>query len=71
MELRKCMAETIGIFWFTFAGCGSAVIPAPGVGVPQVLEATEAELVVAPELVGQIAPPPPFALSLMEVPNVA
>src|SRR5688572_20510350 len=33
MELRKCLAEAIGTFWLTFAGCGSAVIAA---GFPQV-----------------------------------
>jgi aquaporin Z len=33
MILRKCMAEAIGTFWLTFAGCGSAVIAA---GFPQV-----------------------------------
>jgi aquaporin Z len=33
MDLRKCLAETIGTFWLTFAGCGSAVIAA---GFPQV-----------------------------------
>ncbi|TGD95350.1 aquaporin Z [Methylobacterium nonmethylotrophicum] len=33
MILRKCMAEGIGTFWLTFAGCGSAVIAA---GFPQV-----------------------------------
>jgi len=31
----KCLAETIGTFWLTFAGCGSAVIAAafPQVGI--------------------------------------
>jgi aquaporin Z len=33
MDFRKCLAETIGTFWLTFAGCGSAVIAA---GFPQV-----------------------------------
>src|SRR4051812_38485381 len=35
MDLRKCMAEAIGTFWLTFAGCGSAVISAafPEVGI--------------------------------------
>jgi len=33
MEMRKYMAELIGTFWLTFAGCGSAVIAA---GFPQV-----------------------------------
>ncbi|WP_026190603.1 aquaporin Z [Methylobacterium sp. WSM2598] len=33
MILRKCVAEGIGTFWLTFAGCGSAVIAA---GFPQV-----------------------------------
>ena len=33
MDLRKCVAEAIGTFWLTFAGCGSAVIAA---GFPQV-----------------------------------
>src|SRR5829696_6067319 len=33
MDLRKCLAEAIGTFWLTFAGCGSAVIAA---GFPQV-----------------------------------
>jgi aquaporin Z len=35
MDLRKCLAETIGTFWLTFAGCGSAVIAAafPQVGI--------------------------------------
>src|SRR5687767_5226369 len=28
MDLRKCLAEAIGTFWLTFAGCGSAVIAA-------------------------------------------
>ena len=42
-----------------------------GVSVAQVLEATGAELVLAPEPVGEIAPPPPSALSSMEIPNVA
>lgn len=32
---RKCVAEAIGTFWLTFAGCGSAVIAAgfPEVGI--------------------------------------
>ena len=33
MMFRKCVAEAIGTFWLTFAGCGSAVIAA---GFPQV-----------------------------------
>jgi aquaporin Z len=33
MDLRKLVAECIGTFWLTFAGCGSAVIAA---GFPQV-----------------------------------
>ena len=33
METRKYAAESIGTFWLTFAGCGSAVIAA---GFPQV-----------------------------------
>src|SRR6478736_2225455 len=35
MDLRKCVAEAIGTFWLTFAGCGSAVIAAgfPNVGI--------------------------------------
>lgn len=35
MELRKYLAEAIGTFWLTFAGCGSAVIAAafPQVGI--------------------------------------
>lgn len=33
MDLRKCLAEAIGTFWLTFAGCGTAVIAA---GFPQV-----------------------------------
>ena len=35
MDLRKCLAEAIGTFWLTFAGCGSAVIAAgfPEVGI--------------------------------------
>ncbi|QFU15684.1 aquaporin Z [Microvirga thermotolerans] len=33
MDLRKYVAEGIGTFWLTFAGCGSAVIAA---GFPQV-----------------------------------
>ena len=34
-NLRKYVAEAIGIFWLTFAGCGSAVIAAgfPNVGI--------------------------------------
>jgi aquaporin Z len=33
--MRKCLAEAIGTFWLTFAGCGSAVIAAafPDVGI--------------------------------------
>ena len=27
-KIRKCVAEAIGTFWLTFAGCGSAVITA-------------------------------------------
>ncbi|ACL59510.1 aquaporin Z [Methylobacterium nodulans] len=35
MMLRRCVAEAIGTFWLTFAGCGSAVIAAafPQVGI--------------------------------------
>ena len=35
MEVRKYVAESIGTFWLTFAGCGSAVIAAgfPEVGI--------------------------------------
>ena len=35
MEIRKYVAEAIGTFWLTFAGCGSAVIAAgfPNVGI--------------------------------------
>ena len=35
MDIRKCLAEAIGTFWLTFAGCGSAVIAAafPTVGI--------------------------------------
>ncbi|MBY0296095.1 MAG: aquaporin Z [Methylobacterium sp.] len=33
MMFRKCVAEAIGTFWLTFAGCGSAVFAA---GFPQV-----------------------------------
>ena len=33
MDIKKYAAETIGTFWLTFAGCGSAVIAA---GFPQV-----------------------------------
>src|ERR1700710_1953044 len=33
MDMRKLVAEFIGTFWLTFAGCGSAVIAA---GFPQV-----------------------------------
>jgi aquaporin Z len=35
MDLRKCIAEAIGTFWLTFAGCGSAVLAAafPQVGI--------------------------------------
>src|ERR687894_704592 len=34
-NIHKCVAETIGTFWLTFAGCGSAVIAAgfPEVGI--------------------------------------
>jgi len=34
-QIRKYAAETIGTFWLTFAGCGSAVIAAgfPAVGI--------------------------------------
>jgi len=32
-QMRKYIAEAIGTFWLTFAGCGSAVIAA---GFPQV-----------------------------------
>ena len=32
-QIRKYVAEAIGTFWLTFAGCGSAVIAA---GFPQV-----------------------------------
>src|SRR4051812_35766066 len=33
--VHKCIAEAIGTFWLTFAGCGSAVIAAafPQVGI--------------------------------------
>ena len=35
-NIYRCVAEGIGTFWFTFAGCGSAVIAAafPGFGFP-------------------------------------
>ena len=35
MDLRKYLAEGVGTFWLTFAGCGSAVIAAafPQVGI--------------------------------------
>src|ERR671912_1709847 len=35
MDIRKCLAEAVGTFWLTFAGCGSAVIAAafPDVGI--------------------------------------
>jgi aquaporin Z len=35
MDIRKLVAESIGTFWLTFAGCGSAVIAAafPDVGI--------------------------------------
>src|ERR1700754_2709726 len=33
MDMKKYVAELIGTFWLTFAGCGSAVIAA---GFPQV-----------------------------------
>jgi aquaporin Z len=35
MEMRKYVAESIGTFWLTFAGCGSAVLAAafPQVGI--------------------------------------
>jgi aquaporin Z len=35
MNVRKYLAEAIGTFWLTFAGCGSAVIAAafPEVGI--------------------------------------
>src|SRR6201986_3169066 len=35
MNTRKYIAETIGTFWLTFAGCGSAVLAAafPSVGI--------------------------------------
>ncbi len=37
MDIRKCTAETIGTFWLTFAGCGSAIIsgrfPEFGIGI--------------------------------------
>ena len=35
METKKYIAEAIGTFWLTFAGCGSAVLAAafPGVGI--------------------------------------
>ena len=35
MDMRKYLAEAIGTFWLTFAGCGSAVIAAafPQVGI--------------------------------------
>jgi aquaporin Z len=36
-RIRKCLAEAIGTFWLTFAGCGSAVItaafPQTGIGL--------------------------------------
>jgi aquaporin Z len=34
-RIQKCLAEAIGTFWLTFAGCGSAVIAAkfPEVGI--------------------------------------
>jgi aquaporin Z len=34
-NMHKCVAEAIGTFWLTFAGCGSAVIAAtfPDVGI--------------------------------------
>jgi aquaporin Z len=34
-DIRRCVAEGIGTFWLTFAGCGSAVISAafPEVGI--------------------------------------
>jgi glycerol uptake facilitator-like aquaporin len=39
MDTKKYAAETIGTFWLTFAGCGSAVIAAgfPQVGIGGVL----------------------------------
>ena len=35
MTTRKYVAEAIGTFWLTFAGCGSAVIAAgfPNLGI--------------------------------------
>lgn len=35
MQMKKCVAEGIGTFWLTFAGCGSAVLAAsfPEVGI--------------------------------------
>src|SRR3954471_17738163 len=35
MHMKKCVAEGIGTFWLTFAGCGSAVMAAgfPEVGI--------------------------------------
>ena len=34
-NIHRCVAEAIGTFWLTFAGCGSAVIAAafPDVGI--------------------------------------
>ena len=34
-NIHRCVAEAIGTFWLTFAGCGSAVIAAgfPEVGI--------------------------------------
>ncbi|MDF2689780.1 MAG: family channel protein, partial [Microvirga sp.] len=34
-NIHRCVAEGIGTFWLTFAGCGSAVIAAafPDVGI--------------------------------------
>jgi aquaporin Z len=26
MDLRKCLAEVIGTYWLTFAGCGSVAL---------------------------------------------
>jgi acetate CoA/acetoacetate CoA-transferase beta subunit len=52
-------------------GRATLVETAQGVSVAQVLEATEAELVVPSGLAGETAPQSPFATSSMEIPNVA
>ena len=40
-NIHRCVAEGIGTFWLTFAGCGSAVIaagfPDVGIGLPNLL----------------------------------